>query len=203
MEKQLPKNIAEIYEALREEVLFLRMKRETYRQLYNSGEEVIKLLNFSGSAFFFIHKNILINDMLMTLRRLTDPKSSKVNGMERDNLSLKYLASLFDGAEYSTLRSELKQLIDEAEKKAEFARGITNRRIAHNDLLAKLKVDALDPFNMEMIDEAVRAMENILNKVISHWGYQPVLYEVGGMRNDSDILINRLRQARDSLTDES
>jgi hypothetical protein len=82
------------------------------------------------------------------------------------------------------------------EKKAEFARGITNKRVAHNDLRTKLKLDSLSPFNTKMIDEVLRLLENILNTVIRHWGYSPVTYEVGGLHNDSNMLITRLHQAK-------
>jgi hypothetical protein len=197
MEKQLPKNIAEIYEPLRDEVLVLHVKREIYRQLYNSGKEVIKLLNFSAPSFFVMYRDILINDMLMTMRRLTDRGESRSNQnrKERDNLSLKYLVSRFNGAKDSTFRDDLNKLMKKAEETADFARRITNRRIAHNDLRTKLKVDPLSPFYMKMIDEVLHSIENILNKVISHWGHSPVIYEVGGLYNDSNMLINRLRQA--------
>jgi hypothetical protein len=64
MKKQLPKHIAEIYELLHDEVLLLHAKRETYRQLYTSGEEAIKLLNFCAPSFFILYRDILITIFL-------------------------------------------------------------------------------------------------------------------------------------------
>ena len=51
MEKLMPKEIEKLYEPLRDELLLLYAKREIYRQLYESGDDVIDILNFAGSKF--------------------------------------------------------------------------------------------------------------------------------------------------------
>ncbi|HEU0144299.1 MAG TPA: hypothetical protein VFQ47_05900, partial [Nitrososphaera sp.] len=117
MNKQLPKNIAEIYEPLHKEVLSLHAKREIYRQLYNSGEEAIYLLNFAASNFFVMFRDMLVNDMLITMRRLIDPEKSRVKGTERNNLSLSYLACCINDSES---RKEVEQIIVEVKEKADF-----------------------------------------------------------------------------------
>lgn len=196
MNKQLPKNITEIYEPLHKEVLLLHAKREIYRQLYNSGDEVINLLNFASSNFFVMCRDMLINDMLIAMRRLIDREKSKVRGVDRDNLSLSYLASRIDKVKYPKLIKEVEHLISEAKKKTDFAKDISNRRIAHNDLLTKLKVDSLPPFNMKIIDDALHSIEGVMNKVIGCWGKSPVIYRVVSMPNDANTLVTRLRQAK-------
>jgi hypothetical protein len=93
MKKLMPKEIEKLYKPLRNELLLLYAKREIYRQLYESGDEVIEILNFSGSNFFALLRQMLIDDMLITMRRLIDPKESPVKGGKRNNLSLRYFES--------------------------------------------------------------------------------------------------------------
>ena len=137
---------------------------------------------------------MLIDDMLITMRRLVDPKESTVKGGKRDNLSLRYLESRIDD---SNLRKDLSQLIGQILKTTEAPSLICSRRVAHSDLLHKLDLESLPPLNMKSIDEALCSIESVLNAVYFHWGGHPIVYSMAGLtlRGNGVHLLNRLRQA--------
>lgn len=189
-EKQLPKNVVEIFELLRYEILLLHTKREIYRELYDSGAEVRNLLNFAAPVFFVIQRDMLVNDILITMRRLIDGEEFKGNG--RKNLSLDYLISCIDDSE---TKVEIKKLVREAKRKADFARTISNKRIAHNDLLTKQKVEKLPDFDMETIDEALLSVAHVMNMISSYWNRPPEKYQMAGIGTGNE-LVNRMKQAR-------
>lgn len=189
--KQLPKSIDEIFGLLSYEILLLHEKRQIFRELYYSGDETIKLLNFAAPRFFVIQRNMFINDILITMRRLIDPEESRSKRELRKNLSLDYLISRIDDSE---TKAEIEKLVIEAKRKVAFAKTISDKRIAHNDLRTKQKLEKLPDFNFTIIDEALLSIENVMTDISSCWNLPPMIYRVAGIGTGT-ALVNRVRQA--------
>lgn len=72
MEKLMPEEIEKLYEPLRDDLYKLYTKREIFRQLYESGDDVIDILRFAAPGFFILLREIMIDDILLAFRRLVD-----------------------------------------------------------------------------------------------------------------------------------
>lgn len=192
MEKLMPKEIEKLYEPLRDDLYKLYTKRELFRQLYESGDDVIDILRFAAPGFFVLLREIMIDDMLLAFRRLIDPERSR--GKKRDNLSLRYLKSLIEDP---NLKTDLTRLIGKVQKATETLVRICSRRVAHCDLVDRLDPESLPPLKMKSIDDALRTIKNVLNKVFTYWSGAPVVYEMVGLTlpGGGNDLVNRLRQA--------
>src|SRR5262245_18430033 len=71
--KQMPRPLRERYFALRHDVLWLHVKWTNCLALYGQDQKTIDLLNVSAQAFFRDLRQVLWEDIVLHLCRLTDP----------------------------------------------------------------------------------------------------------------------------------
>lgn len=74
------------------EILWLTHKWHAFRELFCSKSSRIDLMNESSSFFFFTVQEVLRDDLLLTIAKLTDPPES----MGKKNMTLKQLDSSFE-----------------------------------------------------------------------------------------------------------
>ena len=109
--KKIPTEVDEIYEALYQQVSYLHAKWGIFCQLYGSTKEVVDLLNSSAPSFFRICEDVLVDDILLNISRLTDPKQT----FKRDNLSLEHLVHSIDEVQFTKLKDEIEKLLAKRE----------------------------------------------------------------------------------------
>src|SRR5436190_1811628 len=126
--EMMPSEMREAYASLSDDIIHLHRKWKIIRELYVSGETVIELLNRTAPGFFRICQDILVDDLFLGTRRLTDPKFTG----NKQNLTLEYLTGCIDSSKYSRLRIEVEQLVADCSNKCTFARQHSNKRIAHS-----------------------------------------------------------------------
>lgn len=126
----MPAEIREVFTALQDEVFWLHAKWNIHRQLFGTSEERIDLLNDFGPDLFQIIYDSLLNDVLLTMSRLTDPATS----FKKENLTLSRLTNMIEEIDRKKLLTELTALQDRTD---EPFRRLRNRVIAHNDLAAR------------------------------------------------------------------
>ena len=159
----IPLEIREKYEPLFHDICHLHRKWGIFRQIFVSGENVVELLNGVAPGFFRVCKDLLADDILLSISRLADPKQT----FKSDNLSLEQLIYSVDARQYPDLMRETEQLFRVARDKCAFAREQRNKRIAHNDLLTKLQAETLSSpttTNVEAALETIRALMNAIEK---------------------------------------
>ncbi len=71
----MPREVAEVYEPLYQELCWLQAKWIVFHQLYAEGPENVELMNASAPTFFRIHKDVSTNDILLNIGRLTEPSA--------------------------------------------------------------------------------------------------------------------------------
>lgn len=193
-EQKMPEELKDTYNELFQQVTWLHSKWELFCQLYASSKENVDLLNRSAPTFFATLQHILIDDALLTVSRLTDPQ--RTSG--RDNLSLERLVNLIDEAAYPELRANINHLLDDAKQRCGFARELRNRRIAHNDLATKTRVEdnPLPPVTKQKVDEALHSIRTVMNEVAQHFEGTTVMYELAIVRDDGATLLRCLQDAR-------
>ena len=57
------------------------------------------MLDYAASFFFRIVREVLRDDIILTVCRITDPAKSRVRGEQRNNLTIKYLVSIIPPAD--------------------------------------------------------------------------------------------------------
>jgi len=172
----------QVYHSLHDELIWLYAKWLEYRKLYAASPERVELLNDAGPFFFRVVQDVLWDDVLLHLARLTDsPKSAG-----KPNMTMKRLAGIVTDPQ---LASAVEQLVGEAERLCGFARGTRHRHLAHRDFNLAVKsagagVDPLPPASRQDVDVAMAALAAVLNRIESHYFGSTVGFEhfspVGG-----------------------
>lgn len=161
-----------IYHALTNEVAWLHAKWNQYRQLYAHSAERVALLNDVAGHFFGIVQDVLFEDVLLHLARLTDPLQS----IGKDNLSLQRLP---EAVPNPAVAADVKALVDAALAACESARAWRNRRLAHRDLALALATssDPLPGISRAHVESALAAIRAVLNRLEAHYWDSETAYE--------------------------
>jgi hypothetical protein len=194
-QQKIPSEVYEIYKPLFNHVSHLHAKWGIFCQLYASSSEIIDLLNSSAAGFFRVCQDVLAYDILLTISRLTDPKQTG----KRDNLSLERLVESIDGVKFPKLKDEIEQFLVASEAKCSFARELRNKLIAHNDLAENLQSNGalISMATKKNIEDALESIRNVMNVVASYFENSTVAYELASMPSDGNLLIARLRDAKE------
>ena len=83
--QSIPEDLHKLYEILKEEVRWLNSKWKIFCQLFAFSEERIKFLAKMVPNFFGIAQQVLRDDILLSICRLTDPPRYR----EKERLSFK------------------------------------------------------------------------------------------------------------------
>ena len=165
-----------LYHALWKEVVWLHVKWGEVRKLYASPEEPekrIELLNETAGFFFGMVQNIVLDDVLLHLSRLTDQAEQGGN----KNLTILGLPEAVGDPE---LRSKVCASVREARARTAFARQRRNRRIAHRDLplaLGETRAGSLSGASREDVEAALESIGDVMNLLSSEYGEGTVAYE--------------------------
>jgi HEPN superfamily AbiU2-like protein len=180
-----------VYHVLYEEVVWLHAKWLEYRKLYGHSEPRVDFLNSMARFFFRVLHDVLWDDIVLHIARLTDPPTT----VGKENLTLLRLPAVIPDA---ALAADTQSMIDAAGAQWSFARDWRNRRLAHRDLALALDaaVTPLTAVSREHVERALKSIRAILNRVHRHYLKSQVAFEHFISRDDADTLIYHLRVAK-------
>ncbi len=140
-----------LFHALESDHFWLRLKWQEARALFRS-EARVDLLNRAARDFWGMMQQVLLEDILLHISRLTDPPRSA----GKDNLTVQRLVDL-----HWANRERLTALVDEAVSASSFARPWRNRSLAHRDLELATGIAAspLPPATAEDVGASLSALD--------------------------------------------
>jgi hypothetical protein len=190
--RTLGPTLGPLYDALYNEVTWLHAKWSQYRILYAESEERVELLNRTAGFFFRMIQNVLWEDVLMHIARLTDAPRS----VGKDNLTLMRLSAAVDAPDLS---AEIKMMAEKAQQVALFARDWRNRRLAHSDLKLALedRAEPLPEVSRHNVDETLKAIAAVLNKISVHFSQAETAFGLFIVHDDAESLAYYLKSAVD------
>jgi hypothetical protein len=165
--------LGSVYHALKSELVRLHMKWRQYRLLYAESPERIEVLNQAASHFFGILQEVLLEDVVLHIARLSDSEKS----VGKENLSFRRLPSLISDKD---LAVEVGSLVGSALTACGFARDWRNRRLAHGDLALALasSKDPLPGISRADIEGAMLSIRTLLNRLSGHYIDSEVIYQL-------------------------
>jgi hypothetical protein len=168
----MPVTLGEVYNALSSELTWVHLKWFDFLRLYATSQEQVDLLNAAAPAFFHHLQQMMWEDVLLHLCRLTDPPKS----MGHDNLTILRIPGAIPDI---ALRQVVQPLVDDAKQKSDFARDWRNRRLAHLELpvLNPRAAVPLATASRQNVEEALAALRNPMNHIERHYLGSYVSYE--------------------------
>ena len=147
------------------------LRRDEFRELFTRTEDVSLLNALTGGGFTWDIQNVLWDDLLLRVCRLTDPPRSA----GKRNLTVTQLPA-FCEQHSAGLRDQVQRLVDAAVENAKFARDWRNRRISHSDLATVVgEAEPLAPASLQHVTSALDAVHAVLNTI----SYELLNSEIG------------------------
>jgi hypothetical protein len=180
--------VKKCYDLLIHEISDVNTKWKIYKQIYYSSEENLELLNEFAPICFKYFQRVLIDDILISICKLTDPPQTGCN----NNLSLLKLIKLIDAD--SDLNSDSMVIYIKIEYFSNVVKDHRNKRIGHNDYdLKAFGVKKLKNIPYATIDEILDLITSFINGISKHyenmiWSFDVILSEGG------DVLMYHLKR---------
>lgn len=181
-----------LFHALDNEVSWLHAKWKQFRHLY-ATPETVDLLNEAAGFFFRVVQDMMWEDAVLHVTRLTDPPSTG-RKHKKHNLTLLRLPPAIALAELST---RVGGFVAKAEAAAAFARDWRNRHIAHRDLHLALGSGAepLMAASRSHMETALSHIRDAMNAVNGHYWGSMTDYVRFLAHDDAAALTHNLRAA--------
>jgi hypothetical protein len=187
----LPTTIEELFEELRNEINWLHAKWIIYRELFDHSEERVDLLNECASAFFYIIERTILDEILLSLSKITD----RARTGKYENLTFAQLQERIETLGEQQLSSQLHKLLDDLDNKCEAFRTHRHTRLAHLDLDTAIKGGAkqLPSVSRQMIEDALLLVREYMNTIERHYSQSETGYQYFIMHTGSEALVTMLK----------
>jgi hypothetical protein len=189
---RMPKNVAEIFEALVSDVCNLCWNWDALCDLFAKGPERIEVLNYFAPFFFTQVRNAFLGDVVLRICHLTE---SAADGRGNANQSLHRLLEEIRSHDPDLIDSlQIGRKLDELVEACRTMRTMRNRRIAHRDW--RRRGEPIPPTTKENIDAAIRLIQEIMNKIEFHFEERTSIYGYGGIPGNAECLAGLLKELR-------
>ena len=179
--------LGELYTALRNELIFLCWRWEQYVDLFGEKPARVELLNRSAPFFFWVIQQVLWEDTLLAITRITGP----VRSVGKDNLTVRRLPALV----VAEIRRGVEARVDQVVQKADFAKDWRNRHIAHRDLALALgrAPEPLAPASRASIDKVLDDLAKLFNALSNHYLRSTTAYRGHSPTDGALALLHTIR----------
>jgi hypothetical protein len=194
-EPNIPERLRPIWNELKEEVEWLHLHWNTYRQLFGRSPKRIELLNESGATPFRVLQDVLLHEVMLGLCRITDPAKAISKKEPRDNASLEQLIDNLRDELASDLLVDLQVRLDAINAQMAPFRKHRNRRIAHRDLQSVLKAeeDPLPGVSRAQIESVLDSLCQFMNRFYLYFTKGTIGFQY--IEPHVEPLVNTLKQA--------
>jgi len=151
----------ELLNAIEREFIQLRYRWVMFGQLFDSGQDNVDLLNKSGSNVFQLLQKLIIDDVMMSLCRLSDPPRS----MGHENASLRNLFGKLEQELPSESQEKINAKLAELGEHLEKVTTLRNKALSHTDMTHALNTELLPRPTYDEIEGAIDAVTSVLNEI--------------------------------------
>jgi AbiU2 len=159
-----------------QEVADLHEKWLEFVELFGAKESRIDLINRAAPRFFRIVQDLLWEETLLHIARLTDKQN---NHPTKRRLTLRNLSQLVKDP---TAKRSAEALFAKVERDAEFCRDWRDRHIAHLNLALAIddpSAQPLLPASRKQVDQVLDGIVALLNAVSSHYKDSESFFRLG------------------------
>jgi hypothetical protein len=197
----MPASAAKIYGYLAGEILRTRAKWIYFRQLFMDDAGRTAKLNKAGGDFFGELMNILVDDLVLSLSRLTDP----ARNAHQENLTLSLFIEKIQEAGCLELAATLRKKNDTCKEVVSSLRTRRAKRIAHYDSGTIISPDEspLPPLTLKDIRVTIETIESFLGEANTYFTKGTFMWDELRTYNDVETLMVCLCKAEvyDELVD--
>jgi hypothetical protein len=183
-----------LYNALWNEIIRIRIKWQEYCSLFQAGPKTIATLNAAAPFFFYLVQDLLLNDIILSLSRITSRKTVD----DKANLTVAWLPeSMPDAGDLQILD----QLVSTAIAASRFTKDRRNRYIAHRDyaLFVKQTAKPIRPIKCRQVEGALKALWKIIEHLEYYYFKSTTIDQIVRPMTGVSSLLHFLSEAQRSL----
>jgi hypothetical protein len=171
------------------EVRDLHFKWKFFEQLFTEKQRH-EILNATAPSLFGYIQDLMLNDIILCIARLTDPFKSS----GRENLSFDSILAEIDD---SSVRIEASEIISKIKTKTKAIRVWRNKKLAHNDLKKAVGGNPLPPIYIIELSEMLKLTSQIVNIIYKRFQDTEVRHDLCVTSGDGDSLMFYLEYGLD------
>ncbi|TDR36057.1 hypothetical protein DFR29_13212 [Tahibacter aquaticus] len=175
---EMPPQVHEVYEALRDELERTRLKLSYYTELYSTSSLRHEMLDAAAAGFFLVMQEVLFDELHLSVSKLSDKKKSTLTLQSL----LKRIRKSGEMQLAKNLDVEIERMTNE--EGADHVETYRNKRLAHYDLQKTLDKSVLQHApRLDHIRTRFDHIERCLEMVFRHYRQQPpppVDWRIGG-----------------------
>lgn len=187
----IPAEISGTWEFLNGELIWLHGRWSMYTQLFGTSEGRIDALNRVVPTFFSTLQSVLLDEVQLTLSRLSDPGRSG----RRQNITLEALVNAIGTLPEPALSAELAADLTEFRDRCNFILMRRNRRIAHYDISAQRSAERVPGASRQEIGHALDGLRNFMQRIYSFYMNSYMAYELFILNDDANHIIRAVAEA--------
>lgn len=181
--------LEELLDEVEQDLFRLSQVWETFRYLFARDKKHVDILNAVSGGFFVLTQQLLFDDAILRVSKLTDPAGNK----HQENMSLELLLGLTeweanDPAKWQTYRARL----DTVDRACRPCRDHRNKRISHKALHLFTKAISIHDPMMKMIEDAREAIHAFVHDIRIDLGRGSLAFDVVDAERDAEKLIEHL-----------
>jgi len=173
--ERMGEELGPLFHALWQEVIQLRLQWGEYVELFGKKRTRVDLMNKAAPAFFRMIQDLLFEQTLLSIARLTDPPFTS----GKENLTIQRLTGCIN---HDATAQEVARCTGDAVKAAEFCRDRRNRLIAHRDLPLAIgkqeKAGPLESASRNKVEAALSAIERAVKTTGEHYEDTTITFEL-------------------------
>lgn len=191
----MDEELKQVYELLNNEILWICLRWQIFKQIFGTSKENIELLNEFAPVIFRIFQDASYDEIILSINRLLDPPST----YGKNNLTLSRLLLMVGERDYKEFHKELEHIYKEIKSKSKEIREQRGKRIGHNDLVSiKSNFEFLPGISRNMVDDILADIYSFMNKVLGYFDESECYYNfLGPEGEDGERLINHFKQLKD------
>lgn len=173
--KNMGKNLGEVYHYLWQELATLYSKWQEFVELFATKPTRIDLMNESSPYFFRIFEDVLWENIVLGIARITDSTRSR----GKENLTICKIPDFIIDEDF---KKGVETAINIAKKDSNFCRDWRNRRFAHLDYLLSTNKETkqLEIATRNKIETALSSIANVLNIISSNFNNSTTIFNLSG-----------------------
>jgi hypothetical protein len=182
--KKMGDELGNTYNRIHNEIILIHLKWGEFEELYGTDEARIIEMNEIAPTFFSYLQNMLLEDVLLSISRITDVIKPR-HGNER--LTIQLLTKLVP----VPLNGDISKLLKQLKEDAIFIRDWRDRKIAHfdKDLALNEHAEPLKKTSRKKVNNVLATTRELMNKIELHYLGSSTAYNKVYSKNGYELLL--------------